>query len=177
MRRGRFGTGHGAPMNQALAPIDPDMAMSHPAILNRLPAGLAWHLSHKQRKCRVNTLRELAAWGRPKAGQWRGYGVVKLAALDSLIREAGLEWEREAPAYPRGNPMYEALPQEEEKTDEDIVERMRIALKRDWMLRFPVDQRNILTLAIQEILDLRAALKEAKQEVSAWEAADESADD
>lgn len=157
-------------MSKEPIPLTPDMALSHPAILNRVPSGLAWHLSRKRDKCRVNTLRELAAWGRPQAGQWRGYGEVKLGILDSLIREAGLEWQGAAPTYPRGNPMYEPMPPDEQLLPEnDIVSRMRLAVEKDWIARFPINHREIVSLAIKEIIDLRAALNEARREVCAWE--------
>jgi len=94
-----------------------------------------------------------------------------LCILDSLVREAGLSWEREAPTYPRGNPMYDPIPPEEELLPErDIVSRMRLAVEKDWIDLFPCNEREIVSLAIMEILDLRAALNEARREVCALEA-------
>jgi len=87
---------------QSLTPQTPIRSW---AVMSRLDGGQRWEIEHAK-NASVTTLAELAAWGRPKQGQWRGFGATKLAQWTAILHEAGLEWQGMAPVYPRGNPMY-----------------------------------------------------------------------
>lgn len=123
------------------------------AVMSRLDGGQSWHIEHAKNPS-VTTLGELAAWGRPKPGQWRNFGKTKIDNWTALLAEAGLEWQGTAPLYPKGIPMYDSItPLTEEP--EDIVYRLQVAIDKDWIARFPLPHRTMLEEAIREIRGYR----------------------
>lgn len=130
-------------------PLTPRTPIKSWAVMSRLDGGQRWHIEHATNPS-VTTLGELAAWGRPKEGQWHWFGKQKIALWTSILAEAGLEWHRTAPMYPRGNPIYSNItPMTEEP--EDIVYRLQVAIDNDWIARFPLVHRGMLAEAIREI--------------------------
>jgi len=158
---------------QSLTPQTPIRSW---AVMSRLDGGQRWEIEHAK-NASVTTLAELAAWGRPKQGQWSGFGKTKIAAWTAILAEAGLEWRGMAPVYPRGNPMYANItPMTEEP--EDVVYRLQVAIDNDWLGRFPMPARNMIPEAIREIRGLRSGqdvlMDEMKQDRQAMALARET---
>lgn len=136
-------------------------------IMSRLDGGQRWHIEHAKAPS-VRTLAELAAWGRPKQGQWRGFGKTKIAQWTAILNEAGLEWHGLAPVYPRGNPMYCNVTPLTEEPD-DIVHRLQIAHDEEWVSRFPFKERDMLLDAIREIRGLRSGQEAMLRDTAVWD--------
>lgn len=78
-------------------------------VLNCIPKNIAWYLNRRCSARSITTVRDLARWGRPRPGQWKNFGVVKIGILDRLVHAAGLQWEQDAPEYPMGNPLFSVV--------------------------------------------------------------------
>ena len=148
-------------------PLTPTTLIRSWAVMSRLDGGQRWHIEHAKNPS-VRTLAELASWGRPKQGQWRGFGATKLAQWTAILHEAGLDWQGMAPAYPRGNPMYVNVTPLTEEPD-DIVHRLQVAHDEEWVSRFPYKEREMLLDAIREIRGLRKGQDHMMEEAKVWD--------
>ncbi len=147
-------------------PLTPMTLIRSWAVMSRLDGGQRWHIEHAKDPS-VRTLAELAAWGRPKQGQWRGFGKTKVAQWTAILHEAGLEWQGMAPVYPRGNPMYCNVTPLTEEPD-DIVHRLQIAHDEEWVSKFPFRERDMLLDAIREIRGLRSVQDSMMKDAAFW---------